>query len=97
MSRARLMAMMLGGVLALSERNNPPTVSFSRPRSSVWEPWPATSTPTPPAAAQAPFEECQHYEHGPCAQHRGVHFRAIRFGDKEWNAITGWHDIARGP
>lgn len=91
MSRARLLALALGGIMALTEqpRKPRPPVSFLRQETGKWETWPETSMPSPPRAEDAPFEKCYH-KHGDCAQWRGVHFTTIRFGLREWDALNGW-------
>lgn len=74
-------------------------VRFRRPGSAGWEPWPEDSQPGPPSERDAPFEKCHYRERGlvehqrGCAQWRGVHFVAIRFGDREWRGGL-WYDEA---
>lgn len=64
-------------------------IHFSRAEGAEWEPWPSMARPTPPAESDMPLAPCGHGHHG-CVDWRGVHFHAIRFGDRVWDAVNGW-------
>lgn len=66
------------------------TVEFKRSADSDWEYWPPASTPSPPQSSDVPFRPCYHGKRK-CAEWGGVHFFAIRFDGKEWDAANGWH------
>lgn len=63
-------------------------VYFMRSEGGNWEPWHDDMSPKPPKESDAPFHKAEKRR----AQwpNTGVHFYAIRFGRRVWDAVSGW-------